>query len=95
MHDDDAIDRLLKKTMTVEVPALSPAFEAKVLRRVRPHRLSPTGRTVIVVYGVAAVVATAWLLRGLDPVVILVGTIAGLSAGAAVSAYVQRLVGGR
>ncbi len=43
MHDDDAMDRLLRDAMAADAPRLSPAFDARVLRRVRPRRLTPLG----------------------------------------------------
>ena len=44
MHDDEAMDRLLRDVMGADAPQLSPAFDARVLRRVRPRRLTPAGR---------------------------------------------------
>ena len=65
MHDDEMMDRLLRDAMAADVPQLSPAFDARVLRRVRPRRLTTMGRLVIAVYIVAAAATTLWLMRDL------------------------------
>ena len=61
--DDDAMDQLLRDAMATKVPQLSPGFDARVLRRVRPRRLTPLGRVVIGVYVVVAAATAAWLMR--------------------------------
>ena len=47
MHDDELMERLLRDAMTADTPHLSPGFDARVLRRVRPRRLTSIGRAVI------------------------------------------------
>ncbi len=54
MNDDELMDQLLRDALTAEVPQLSPGFDARVLRRVRPRRLTPAGRVVIALYIVIA-----------------------------------------
>jgi hypothetical protein len=44
MHDDDVMDRLLTDVMAADVPQLSPVFDARLMRRVRPRRLTAIGR---------------------------------------------------
>ena len=63
MHDDEVMDRLLRHAMAADAPQLSPAFDARVMRRVRPRRLTPMGRVVIAVYIVVAA-ATPRAVRG-------------------------------
>jgi hypothetical protein len=49
MLDDDVMDHLLRDAMAADAPQLSPAFDARVMRRVRPRRLTPIGRAAIAV----------------------------------------------
>lgn len=65
MHDDDAIDQLLKDALGAPPPGLSAGFDARVMRRLRPRRLTPAGRAVLVVYAVLAVAVAAWAMRDL------------------------------
>jgi hypothetical protein len=92
MHDDDAMDRLLRTALAGDAPAPSPAFDALVMRRVRPRRVTPRGRAVIAVYALAAAGITTWLMRDL-PVASVTTAVALCSVvAAAASAYVGRLV---
>ena len=52
MRDDDVMDELLRQALAGDVPELSPAFDASVMKRVRPGRLATTDRMVIVLYSV-------------------------------------------
>jgi len=81
MHDDDVMDQLLRDAMAADAPQLSSAFDARVMRRVRPRRLTPMGRVVIAVYIVVAAATAVWLMRDLRME----------SIAAAASAYVRRL----
>jgi hypothetical protein len=92
MHDDDEMDRLLTSALTTRVPELSPGFDMAVMLRVRPRRLEGGRRAIWVAYAIGAAVATAWLMRGLDPAVVAAGSAIGLATGAGAGAYVQRLV---
>jgi hypothetical protein len=94
MHDDEAMDRLLRDAMAGEAPQLSPAFDARVMRRVRPRRLTPMGRVVVAVYVVVAVAAAAWLMRDLRMESIAAAVAAGALVAAGTSAYVRRLAAG-
>ena len=44
MHDDELMDRLLRDVMAADAPQLSPGFDTRVMRRVRPRRLAPLRR---------------------------------------------------
>jgi hypothetical protein len=92
MHTDDEMDRLLTSALAGRVPELRPGFDAAVMRRVRPRQLGRRSRVVLAAYTIGAAVVTAWLMRGLDPAVIAVGSAIGLAAAAGAGAYVRRLV---
>lgn len=94
MRDDDAMDRLLREAMAAEPPRLSPAFDARVMRRVRPRRLTPAGRAVMVVYALLAAAAMAWLLRDLPPEWIAGSAVAVVLIAVAAGAYARRLAFG-
>lgn len=95
MHDDDDVmDRLLREAMAAEAPRLSAGFEARVLRRVRRRRLTPTGRVVLALYAVVAAAAAAWLLRDLPIEAIAAAVAVGAPIAAAASAYGRRLAFG-
>jgi hypothetical protein len=92
MHADDEMDRLLTSILAARVPELSPGFDAAVMRRVRPRRLDRGRRMLLLAYAIGAAVATAWMMRGLDPVVIAAGSAIGLAAASGAGVYVRRLV---
>ena len=91
MHDDDVMDRLLKDAMAADVPQLSPAFDARLMRAVRPRRLTPMGRVVIAVYTVVAAGAAVWLMRDLPMEAIGAAVAISVPVAAGVSAYGRRL----
>ncbi len=93
-YDDAAMDRLLQGALAAERPRLPAAFDARLLRRVRPRRLTPAGRVVMALYGVLAAVATVWLMRGLPPLAIAEAAVIGVPVAAA-SAFYGRLAPGR
>jgi hypothetical protein len=95
MHDDEMIDRLLQDAMTAEVPQLSPGFDARVLRRVRPRRLTTTGRVLIAAYVVIAAATTLWLMRDVQTTWIVAAIAVGTPVAAAASVYGRRLAVGR
>jgi hypothetical protein len=94
MHDDEAMDRLLRDAMAADAPRLSPAFDARVLRRVRPRRLPPMGRVVMAVYALVATATAVWLLRGLPLEAIGVAVAIGVPVAAGASAYGRSLAFG-
>ncbi len=95
MHDDAGMDRLLTNAMAADAPRLSPAFDARVLRRVRPRRLTPLGRVAIAIYAVVAAVTAVWLLRSLPMESIVAAVAVGVPVAASASAYGRRLATGR
>jgi hypothetical protein len=95
MHDDEAMDRLLRDTMAADVPQLSPSFDGRVMRRARPRRLTRTGRAVVAVYVVLAAATGVWLMRDLPMVSILAAIMINVAVAAGAGAYARRLVVGR
>lgn len=91
MHDDDVIDQLLRDAMAADVPQLSSAFDIRVMRRVRPRRLTPMGRLVLGVYVVGAAAAALWLMRDLRMEWMAAAVAIGVPVAASASAYVRRL----
>ena len=95
MHDDELMDQLLRDALTAEVPQLSAGFDARVLRRVRPRRLTPAGRVVIAAYILIAAAATLWLMRDLRVTWIVAAVAIGTPVAAAAGVYGRRLAIGR
>ena len=94
MHDDEVMDRLLRDAMAADAPQLSPAFDARVMRRVRPRRLTPMGRVVIAVYIVVAAATAVWLMRDLPMMSIVAALVIGVPVAAGARAYGRRLAVG-
>ena len=90
MHIDDVMDGLLRDAMAAEAPQLSPAFETRVLLRVRRRRLTKTGRAVIAAYGVVAAAAAVWMMRDLPAASVVAAAGAGMSLAAGAGAYASR-----
>lgn len=90
--DDEAMDALLREAMAADVPQLSPAFDARLAARLRPSRLTPTGRVVMAVYVAVASVSAAWFMRDMPLEWIAASLAAGVSAATGAGAYARRLV---
>jgi hypothetical protein len=91
MHDDHLMDQLLRDTMAAPSPQLSPAFDARVMRRVRPRRLTPTGRWLIAAYVVVAGTTAAWLMRDVPMSAIVAALVMTVPIAVGVSAYGRRI----
>jgi hypothetical protein len=91
MLNDDVMDQLLRDAMAADAPRLSPAFDARIMRRVRPRRLTTMGRVVIAVYFAVALAVAAWLMRDLPVAWIVAAIVIGAPVAAAASAYGRRL----
>lgn len=92
MHDDELMDGLLRDAMAADPPGLSGAFDAQVMDRIRPPRLTALGRLVMAIYIVVAAVTGFWLLREL-PMAVIAGAILICGAIAvAARAYGRHLV---
>jgi len=94
MRDDEAMDRLLKDVLAADAPQLSPAFDARVMRRVRPRRLAPAGRVVMAIYVAVATAAAVWMMRDLPLASIAAAVVIGVPVAAGASAYGRRLAVG-
>jgi hypothetical protein len=94
MHDDDAMNDLLRETLAGDVPELSPAFDVRVMHRLRPRRLAATDRVVMAAYSLAAVGTAAWLMQDLPIVWIVAALVIAAPIAAGVSAYGRRLAFG-
>ncbi len=95
MHDDESMDRLLRDALAADVPQLPPAFQTRVMRRVRPRRLTPAGRVVMAVYAVTASAAAVWLLRDLPVSLILAAVAVSVPVAAGAGVYWARLAASR
>jgi hypothetical protein len=94
MHDDNLMDQLLRDTMAAQPPQLSPGFDARVMRGVRPRRLTQTGRWLIVGYAVVAAVTAAWLMRDLPVPAIVAAVVITVPIAVGASAYGRRITVG-
>ena len=92
MRDDELIDRLLRDAMAADVPQLPPAFDAEVMERLRPRRLTMMGRVVIAAYTLVAAATAGWLMRDLRIDLIASAVAIGVPVAVGASAYVRRLV---
>jgi hypothetical protein len=80
--------------MAADAPQLSAAFDARVMRRLRPRRLTPIGRVVMAVYIVVAAATAVWLIRYLPLASVVAAALAGVPVAVAARAYGQRLAFG-
>ena len=91
MRTDDDMDRLLRAAMYARAPQLSSDFDARVLQRVRPRRLTTIGRAVLLGYAVMATTVTAWLLRDVPGSLIVVSGVGCATVAVVAGAYARRL----
>ena len=62
--EQEKMDGWLRQAMSGEpVPALSPDFEGRLTKRLRPRRLSAKGRLLLAGYAVVAVALSVWVMR--------------------------------
>ena len=94
MGDDETIDALLRSALAAPQPRLSEGFEAAVMRRTAPRRLTRAGRTALLTYGVASAATCIWLMQDLAPLAILGGLTAGTVATLATWVYTSSLAKG-
>ena len=87
MHDDELMDRLLKESLAADAPQLSRAFDAGVMQRIRPHRLTSLGRMVIAVYTVVATASAVWLMQDVSLTALAVAVAISVPVAAGASAY--------
>ena len=63
MTDEEQVDQWLRDAMSGSTPRLSASFDARLEKRLRPRRLTATGRVVMAAYVLAALLVSAWALR--------------------------------
>ena len=85
MSEQDHVERWLREAMTADEPRLSSSFDARLAKRLKPARLTPTARLVLLAYIVAAVAVSILALRtvALDSRIVvatMVGTLAATAA---------------
>ena len=64
-REDEVRDRILRETASSPVPGLSAAFDRRLARALRPRRLSPWARLILILYTLAALALSIWALRPL------------------------------
>lgn len=89
MNDDELMDQLLTKAMTADQPQLSSSFDARLMRRLRPRRLTSLGRIALTAYGVLSAATMIWLMQGLRVELIGLAAVISVAAAAGVSAYLR------
>ena len=92
-YNEEQMDRWLRDAMSPDPPQLSPAFDDRVLRAVRPRRLTKPGRVTIAAYAVAATALTVWSMRDLDLLLIAATAAVTVSVAVGASAYGRHLSG--
>ena len=85
MSEQDSVDRWLREAMAADEPRLSSSFDARLARRLKPRRLTPTARLVLLAYIVAAVAVSVLAMRSVEldsriVVATMVGTLAATAA---------------
>ena len=91
MRDDELMDRLLRDTLAGEPPQLSPQFDDRLMRRVRPRRLSQKGRVLVTAYAVLGASTAAWLMHDLPLSMIVAALVITMPIALGVSAYGRRI----
>jgi hypothetical protein len=89
--DGDRMDALLREALTAPAPRLSPAFDAKVMARVRPARLTSPGRMLMALYAIAAVVVSGWVIRDVPVEWIAASVAVCVLAAVALALYARHL----
>ena len=85
MSEQDHVDRWLREAMAAEEPRLSSSFDARLARRLKPARLTPIARLVLLAYIVAAIAVSILAMRTVEldsriVIATMVGTLAATAA---------------
>jgi len=91
-RDDQMMDRLLRETLAAPAPRFSPEFDSRVIRRIRPRRLTRAAWAGMTIYLVAAAGVAAWLMQEQPPTWIAAALVAGAAGTVGAGAYVKSLV---
>jgi hypothetical protein len=95
MDADEVMDQLLKDALAGDAPQLSRAFDDRVMRRVRPRRLTAGGRVVMCGYVLIVAVVAWWAMQDLPVASVAVAALVGVPVAAGAAAYGRHLaVGG-
>jgi hypothetical protein len=71
---EESIDDLLRKAMAAEPrPQLSSSFDRKLGQRLRPARLKPQARLVMILYVVIATLFSIWAVRNVPASALMLG----------------------
>jgi hypothetical protein len=95
MNDDELMDQLLRKAMSADQPTLSVDFDARVVRQLRPKRLTQGRQAVLALYLIVAVATTVWLMWDLPTGAIVAGLVASAAVAVASGAYGRHLARSR
>jgi hypothetical protein len=90
MNEQEHVDQWLRDAMSGSAPRLSASFDARLEKRLRPRRLTTTGRIVMAAYVLAALLVSVWALRNVTPDWTLVAAVLVPSVVAA-GAYARRI----
>lgn len=63
MSEQEGMDRLLSQSLSAPVPTLSPDFDRRVMKRVRPRRLSWPGVLTLALYATFALASSIVAMR--------------------------------
>jgi hypothetical protein len=91
MRSEDPTDDLLRDTLSDPVPHLSADFDATLMARLRPRRPTVLGHLVLIGYAATTLATAAWLMRHMDPLLIVLSLTVTAAAAAGASVYVRWL----
>lgn len=64
MSEQEKMDQWLRQAMSAELPpTVSPGFDDRLAKRLRPRRLHPSGRLVLACYALVALTISVWAMR--------------------------------
>ncbi len=92
MPDDDLIDQMLTDAMSADVPQLSEAFDARLMRRIHSRRVTMTGWVLIGVYAIVTTATAAWLMRDVNARWIVEALLIGLLVSVGTGVYGRRIL---
>ena len=87
MSEQEKMDRLLRQSMgALPPPSLSPDFDQRLAKRLRPRRLSSAGQVVMTLYVLLALTISVWVMRSaaIDWIPIVIAILAPLMLAGAV-----------
>jgi hypothetical protein len=91
MDSDEVMIVLLRDALAADVPKLSPTFDARVMRGIRPPRIAASLLGLLVLYALIATAVALWLMHDLPPTWIAAALGGCVLVAVGTSAYVRRL----